>query len=135
MKQHLKQSSYSKTIMVLISTSEHSLHELLGFKKVDEFEGRGRFIGSNIVNIANVTQLIFNCNITETNYKNEQEIPFIFNFPIDVPAGYRLTHELANISYKNLTISQISHICVWVVDQDGRPVNIRSDTFIVTLSL
>ena len=114
---------------------EHSICELLGFKKSDKFEGLGRHISSSIVNIANVTQLIFNCNITDSNYINGQEMPFLYNCSLNVPAGYRLSRELTNISYKKLTTTQVSHIRVWVVDQNGHTVNLRKDDFVVTLSL
>ena len=112
-----------------------SMHGLLGFKKKDKFENRGRFIAENIVDICPVTQLIFNTNVTESNYINGQETPFIYNTSIDVPPGYRMMREIHNISYKNLTINQISVIRVWITDQLGRPVNLRGDELLVTLSL
>ena len=114
---------------------DHSMYKLLGFKKSDKYEGPGRYVASDIVNISNVSQLIFNCNITDSNYINGQEMPFLYNCGINVPAGYRLSRELTQISYKKLTTSQISHIRVWIVDQNGYPVNLRKDDFIVTLSL
>ena len=83
----------------------------------------------------NVTQLVFNCNLTESNYVNGRESPFLYNCGIDVPVGYRLYRELTDISYKNLTTSQISHIRVWIVDQDGALVNLRDDDLTITLSL
>ena len=112
-----------------------SMCELLGFDKDQKIEGVGRYVAKRIINIVNVTQLVFNCSITESNYVNGKESPFLFNCGIDVPVGYRLSRELTNISYKNLTTSQISHIRVWVVDQDGAPVNLRQDNLTVTLSL
>lgn len=114
---------------------EHSICRLLGFKKDRSFKGPGRYIASEIVNIANVTQLIFNCNLTESNYINGRETPFLYNCGIDVPVGYRLARELTDISYKTLTTSQISHIRIWIVDQNGAPVNLRNDDLVVTLSL
>ena len=39
------------------------------------------------------------------------------------------------VTYEKSTISQISHICVWIVDQNGYPVNLREDDFVVTLTL
>ena len=114
---------------------EHSMYKLLGFKKTDKFDGSGRYIADDIVNITSVTQLIFNCNITDSNYINGQEMPFLYNCGINVPAGYRLSRELTDISYKRLTTTQVSHIRVWIVDQNGHKVNLRKDDFVVTLSL
>ena len=114
---------------------EHSICELLGFKKDRTFHGIGRYIADEIVNIANVTQLVFNCSLTQSNYINGKESPFLYNCGIDVPVGYRLARELTDIAYKNLTTSQISHIRIWIVDQNGAPVNLRNDDLVVTLSL
>ena len=114
---------------------EYSLHKLLGFNKNDKFENRGRHIAENIVDIVKVTQMVFNTNITESNYVNAQEVPFIYSCSIDVPGGYRLMREINNVSYKTLTTSQISIIRVWITDQNGAPVNLRGDELLITLSL
>lgn len=114
---------------------ENSICTLLGFEKEQSFHGPGRYIAGEIVKITHVTQLIFNCNLTESNYINGRETPFLYNCGIDVPVGYRLSRELTDISYKNLTTSQISHIRVWIVDQNGAPINLRNDDVVITLSL
>ena len=112
-----------------------SAHDLLGFDRTDKMEDSGCYPGKRIVNITNVTQLIFNCNITRSNYINGQEMPFLYSCGVNVPVGYRLTRELTDISYKRLNTSQISHIRIWVVDEHGQPVNLRNDDLTVTLSL
>ena len=112
-----------------------SCHELLGFDKTDKFVGTGLYSGRRIVNITNVTQLIFNCNLTTSNYINGREMPFLYNCGINVPSGYRLTRELTDIAYKSLNTSQISHIRIWIVDEYGTPINLREDDLTVTLSL
>ena len=115
--------------------TENSIHEVLGFEKDNKFEGKGRYVSKNIVNITNVTQLIFCCNIIEASYINEIQVPFIFNCAINVPPGFRMTRELAKITYKKLNTRQICSIRVWILDEYGRAVNLRQDTLIVTLSL
>ena len=112
-----------------------SMNELMGFHKKTKIEGKGRYPGETIVDITRVLQLIFNCNVTSSNYINGREMPFLYNCTIDVPVGYRLTRELMDIAYKKLTTSQISHIRVWIVDQDGALVNLRNDELTVTLVL
>ena len=114
---------------------EGSMFDLLGFDKTDCFKGIGLHRGKRIVNITNVTQLIFNCNITRSNFINGNEMPFIYNYTLNVPAGYRLTRELTDISYKRLNTSQIGHIRIWIVDEHGAPVNLRKDDLTVTLTL
>lgn len=112
-----------------------SLYDILGFDKRDKIEGTGLHSGKRIVKITTVTQLIFNCNITTSNYINGTEMPFLYNCGVNVPAGYRLSRELTDIAYKNLNTSQITHIRIWIVDEYGTPVNLRDDALTVTLSL
>ena len=114
---------------------DHSLNELLGFEKTDKHFGRGRFIAPHVAKIVKVTSLIVNCSISESNYINSEQVPFIYNTTIDVPSGYRLMREISNIAYKRLTTSQISSIRVWLVDQDNELLNILNDDLLVTLSL
>ena len=115
--------------------TEASMYDLLGFNKEDKFQGIGRYPGERIVNITNVTQLIFNCNITRANYINGKEMPFLYSCGINVPVGYRLDRELSDIAYKTLNTTQIAHIRIWIVDEHGAPVNLRDDSLTVTLSL
>ena len=112
-----------------------SMCELLGFSRHVEISGKGIYTGEKIVNITTVSSLIFNCNVTSSNYINGNEMPFLYSCAVDVPVGYRLMRELTVIAYKSLTTSQISHIRVWIVDEDGAPVNLRKDELTVTLSL
>ena len=59
-------------------------------------------------------------------------MPFLYNCSADVAVGYRLTRELTDIAYKRLTTSQISHIRIWIVDEDGAPINLRKDELVVS---
>ena len=113
----------------------NSMFEVLGFEKSTAVEGPGRFVAKEIINIVSVKQIVFNCNLTESNFVNGHVSPFIYNCGIDVPVGFRLSRELTDISYKSLTTSQISHIRLWVTDQNGAAVNLRDDDLTVTLSL
>ena len=112
-----------------------SMYKLLGFDEKDKYEGVGQYVGKRIVNITNVTQLVFNCNITASNYINGKKMPFLYNCSVDVPAGYRMGRELTNIAYKSLNTTQISHIRIWIDDEHGDPVNLRDDDLTIRLSL
>ena len=87
---------------------ECSMNKLLGFDKKAKIEGKELYRGETIVDITRVSQLIFNCNVTSSNYIDGREMPFLYNCTIDVPVGYRLTRELTDIAYKKLTTTQIS---------------------------
>lgn len=114
---------------------EASMNGLLGFNKADKIEGVGKYSGEGIVNITSVTQLIFNCNITKSNYIDGKEMPFLYNCGVNVPAGFRLARELTDIAYKDLNTTQISHLRIWILDEHGAPVNLRDENLTVTLSL
>ena len=114
---------------------QSSMYDILGFDKDQKIVGTGRYVAKRIIDIVNVTQLVFNCSLTESNFVNGRESPFLYNCGINVPVGYRLFRELTDISYKSLTTSQISHIRLWIVDQKGALVNLRNDDLTVTLSL
>ncbi len=114
---------------------DNGIHELLGFKRPGMFQGIGRYDGDEIVNITRVSQLVFNCNITTSNYINGRHEPFLYNCTIDVPVGYKLSRELTDIAYKTINTSQISNIRIWIVDQSGCAVNLQKDDLTVTLSL
>ena len=114
---------------------DNGIHELLGFKRTRMFQGIGRYDGDEIVNITRVSQLVFNCNITTSNYINGRHEPFLYNCTIDVPVGYKLSRELTDIAYKTINTSQISNIRIWIVDQSGCAVNLQKDDLTVTLSL
>ena len=62
-------------------------------------------------------------------------MPFLYSCAVNVPVGFRLFRELTDISYKSLNTDQISHIRIWIVDQNGHTVNLRKDNLTVTLSL
>ena len=113
----------------------HSLAPLLGFSSDRKERGIGKYKGDRIVDISNVSSLLFNCNISEPNYINEIQTPFLFNCTIDVPSGFRLTRELSSVVYKRVNTNQISSVCVWVSDQAGRVVNLRNEVVLITLSL
>lgn len=114
---------------------QSSMYDILGFDKDQRLEGTGRYVAKRIINIVTVRQIVFNCSLTESNFVNGRESPFLYNCGINVPVGFRLAREVSDISYKSLTTSQISHIRLWIVDQDGAPVNLRKDDLTVTLSL
>ena len=114
---------------------DHSINNVLGFKKEDKFEGKGKFVSENIVNISSVTQLIFCCDVTEGGYVNDIQVPFLYNCGIDVPPGYQMKRELTKITYKVMNTRQICSIRCWILDEHGSPINLREDTLVVTLSL
>ena len=113
----------------------HSMAAILGFSENRKERGIGKYRGDRIVDISNVSSLLFNCNISEPNYINEIQTPFLFNCTIDVPSGFRLTRELSSVVYKNVNTNQISSVCVWISDQSGRVVDLRNEVVLVTLSL
>ena len=113
----------------------HSIAGLLGFDQKQQGRGPGKYRGNTIVNITQISTILFNCNISEPNYINNIHTPFLFNCTVDVASGYKLSRELSKITYKMVNTKQISSLRVWITDQEGRPINLRNEEVIVTLSL
>ena len=113
----------------------YSIAGLLGFDQKQQGRGPGKYRGNSIVNITQISTILFNCNISEPDYINNIHTPFLFNCTIDVANGYKLSRELSNITYKMVNTKQISSLRVWITDQEGRPINLRNEEVIVTLSL
>ena len=113
----------------------NSIAKILGFSPKAKHSGPGKYIGDTLVNITNVTNVVFNSNISEPNFINNRQVPFLFNCNIDVSNGFRLSREINNIQYKKLNTSQISVIRVWLTDQQGHTLNLQNETVVVTLSL
>lgn len=113
----------------------NSLCTVMGFKKSDRFVGRGVHKASDIANIAGATELLFNCNLVESSWLNTEHIPLLYSCVIDVPPGYRMFRDVQNVSYKKLNTSSIQIIHVWISDEQGRGVDLRDESLVITLSL
>ena len=113
----------------------HSIAKVLGFGRTRKERGPGKYRGNSIVNITNISSILFNCNISEPNYINNMHTPFIFNCAIDVSNGYKFSRELSKITYKLVRPNQISSLRLWITDQEGCLVNLRNEQVTVTLSL
>ena len=114
---------------------EHSLCSVMGFRRSDRFVGRGVHKAPNIANIAGVTELLFNCNLVESSWLNTSHVPLLYSCVIDVPPGYRMFRDVQNVSYKKVNSPAIQIIHVWMSDENGRAVDIRDDSLVLTLSL
>ena len=114
---------------------ESSMYKILGFNATDVFKSRGRYIAPSIADICPVTAILFNTNVSASNYINGAESPFIYVSPLSVPPGYRLFNQVESISYKRLTTGSISYLTCWLTDQMNRDVDILSDELVVVLSV
>ena len=112
-----------------------SINKILGFDQNDKFEDGGRYIAEDIVDIISVTHLVVNTNVVESNYINEQLVPYLYACSLDSPPGYRIQREITNICYKKLITNQISYLRCWLTDQTGSIVDIRGDELLIVLSL
>ena len=113
----------------------YSIGPVLGFDVKRKERGPGKYRGDTLVNISNISTILFNSNISVPNFVNDVHTPFIFNCTINVPNGYKLSRELSQITYKTVNVDQISSVRVWITDQAGRPIDLRNEEVIVTLSL
>ena len=112
----------------------HKLGELLGFDENTELTDAWNE-SPNIVNITNTDNIIVNCDLCDTSYRNGKRCSELYSIPITVPPGYSIVSHpsvpLFNKVYKN-TVSRIN---VWLTDSKGNPLNMRNEQVDITLRL
>lgn len=114
---------------------DYSIAPLFGFKETDSFEKIGRYEAEQMVQITDISQFLFLCNVIEGSYYNEDLKPILYNVNVDTEPGYRFGREVNNLTYRKLTTNTITSLKVWVTNQKLIPVNLRDEELMITLSL
>jgi len=102
-------------------TVTNSLALLLGFGSVVLTTGNN--VSPNPVDIITINQILVNCDIIGNSYLNSP-LPAIYSFPINVNTGERFTTQPSNIVYFPVVKFLVDSIKLWVIDQDGNPINL-----------
>jgi hypothetical protein len=87
------------------------------------------------VNIIKVTSIRVECNIITEAYYNGLLSHTLYEFPIEVPPGYRIHNTPTNVIYMPINTHTISSITLKVCDQDGDLINFREENIVVRLEL
>lgn len=123
-----------------------SSHDKIFF---DEVRSIGRLFGfdkgilepdikhkSNLpVNILRVNVIQIKTNITTGSYLNNSPAHNIHEFGINVSPGYKIQEIPSNLIYMKVNVNEISHLKVWIVDQEDRLINFRGEEITLRLHL
>lgn len=116
----------------------HSVGPVLGFETKKPLAANIKHESSSPVNITKVRLIRIDCNIVTGAYLNEDEQHTLFEFDIDVEAGYKLTKEPTNIIYMPVHPSGrqfIDNITIRILDDNGHLINFRGEKVIVKVEL
>ena len=116
--------------------TDHSIAEVLGFRRSDYLDGDGRYEGFDVVRINTTTGLFVLCDIARASYRNGKHVSFIYKTMIDVRSGVRFIDTPVNLVHVPVLMSgSISDIVVWVVDQDLQPIKMLNKELEIELNL
>lgn len=116
----------------------NSIGPVLGFDIKKTFPGNKKHVSTQPVNITKVRLVRIDCNIVSGAYLNGIEKHTLFEFDIDVEAGYKLTKEPSNIIYMPVHPSGrqfIDNITIRILDDEGNLINFRGEKVIVKVEL
>ena len=113
---------------------KNSVGELLGFSQ--------RILKHDIehhselpVKILKINSLRIECNITSGAYINNQSVYTIRQFLPAVPPGYKIIEVPKQVIYLPVSVKNIDHIQLRIVDQDGELINFRGETITIRLHI
>ena len=113
----------------------NSIATVLGFIPGSTIEDVGIHMSPKIVQITNVSTLLFNTNISSPNYVNGFRSPTIYTAVLDVSPGHRWSREISQITYKKIITDSFSYLKVWIEDDGHNLINLRNEKVVITLSI
>ena len=113
---------------------QKSIGPLLGFAtdKGSIKRGPNRFESDSIVEILRVNSINVNCDIIKYSTLNGTSAPIIHDFFPNVGPGQKIVNKPSVLIYLPLTMDVISHMTVWLTDQNLELLNLREESLTVT---
>lgn len=115
-------------------TPKDSIGPLLGFKH-KKLEPNKLHISDYIVDVNKINMIGVECNIAAGSYRNNKSVHIIHEFFPNVPPGFKIVENPANVIYLPINTKQIGELTVEIVDQNGNLINLRKETVTVRLHL
>ena len=104
----------------------NSLASELGFKQSIVY-GVGRHASEDLVHIMSVNSILVHCNIIHSWYMRGTQAPVAYNFLPNVAPGQKILEAQHNLIDLPATVGVISTLWVWLTDQHGELLDLRSD--------
>lgn len=121
----------------IIFNRDGSIGPLLGFSRDRVLERNAvKFYESDKeVDILPINTIRVECNITTNSYLNDRLIHTIYGFFPTVGPGYKIVEAPSNVIYLPVSVEELHHLELRIVDQDDRLVDFRGEEIIVRLHL
>lgn len=87
------------------------------------------------VTILKINALRVECNITSGAYINGRRVHTIHEFFPAVPPGYKIIEVPSQVIYLPVTVKNIDHLELRIVDQDGNLVNFQGEIITIRLHI
>lgn len=110
------------------------LAKMLGFKET-VFPPNILHVSDNTVDILPVSSLRLNLNIADGAYINNKRTHVIYEFSIQSPPGYQIIETPPTVVYHPINRRILRDIELLILDQNGKPVDFRSELVTVRLHL
>ena len=114
--------------------SKDSIAEILGFDNV-LLEENIVHVSKSPVKILKINALRVECNVTSGAYINGKKVHTIHEFFPAVPPGFKIIEIPSKVIYLPVSVKDISHLQLKIIDQDGDLVNFRGEVITVRLHL
>ena len=98
---------------------------MLGFNK--NIHDVGRHASEQLVNIKSVNSILVHCNIIYSSYVRGVQALVVYNFFPNAAPGQKILEAQSNLIYLPVTVDVISTLSVWLMDQDGKVLDLRGE--------
>lgn len=113
---------------------KRTIGSLFGFDRLSLNAGI-KHLSNQPVSILKVNAIQVQCNIIRGSYMNNSPAHILHEFALDVPPGYKLDVVPNNLIYLPVNVREITHLTIWIVDQEGRLINFRGEEITLRLHL
>ena len=111
---------------------ENSIAPLLGFNPV-KLEAFKKHESDNLVSIMSVESIRLECNVISGSFSNGKPMHTLYEFFPDVPPGFKIVENPANVIYLPVTTKTIDNVEIRICDQNSKLLNLRGETSIALL--
>lgn len=115
-------------------TSNTSVASVLGFDKII-LEPNKWYYSTNIVNINQLSLINISCNLVTGVYNDGESSHIIHQFMPTADPGFLIYEKPTPLIYLPLNTHTIQSVHVKVTDQEGNPLDFRSDKIVIRLHI
>ena len=134
-----------KINQTLIFTNKSFFYTILGFTQshsypLDDIEGfyqliSGSYKSEKPINITAIDKVHLKCNCINGSIVNGVREPILYSFALDQPPGHKIYKEPKVKLFKKINKSVLSHITLYLEDDDYKAVDFNGEPIIFTCQL